>query len=176
MSAKIARVRAERLVDSLGLGSSAPIDVERIASELDLEVVHDNLGPGVSGLLVTNSHGACIVVQESDAPNRQRFSIAHEIGHYVLRHQFTAGEHVHVDKGNFVSMRGPSASSGENQMEVEANQFAASLLMPSKLVTSRCRELSRGGVVFDQHVTELANEFRVSEQAMTIRLTTLGIL
>lgn len=176
MSAKVARLRAERLLESLGLESLLPIDVERVAELLSIDVVYDYLGPGVSGLLITNPNGASIVVQNRDHPNRQRFSIAHEIGHHVLGHQFTDGDHVHVDRGNYVSMRGPSASSGENEMEVEANQFAAALLMPSRLVRTRCRELTRGGLVFDQHISQLAADFSVSEQAMTIRLTTLGLL
>jgi Zn-dependent peptidase ImmA (M78 family) len=59
--------------------------------------------------------------------------------------------------------------------EIEANQFAASLLMPTKLLEARIKAL-RTSSLRDSHVTYLASEFEVSEQAMTIRLSTLGHL
>ena len=175
MTTKAARLAGERLAEEFGSGAAA-INVEDIARQLGLEVVYDYLGPDVSGLLVTNDHGACIAVQDSDHPNRQRFTIAHEVGHFVLRHQFQRGEHVHVDRGNFISQRGPRASTGTDHMEIEANQFAAGLLMPGRLLRRRVRELARGGPLLDHLVRDLATEFGVSEQAMTIRLTTLGLL
>jgi Zn-dependent peptidase ImmA (M78 family) len=81
-----------------------------------------------------------------------------------------------VDRGNFISQRGPRASEGLDPKEIEANQFAASLLLPVKLVQRRVKELVGDGPLLDYHVTQLAKEFAVSEQAMTIRLTTLGLL
>ena len=59
--------------------------------------------------------------------------------------------------------------------EIEANQFAACLLMPSRLVRERVKALNTEQL-YDSHVTALAKEFQVSEQAMTIRLTSLRLL
>jgi Zn-dependent peptidase ImmA (M78 family) len=80
-----------------------------------------------------------------------------------------------VDKGYFISQRGPQASTGEDPMEIEASQFAASLLMLAKLLRERVANLG-GGPLLDHDVSQLALEFEVSEQAMTIRLSTLGLL
>jgi Zn-dependent peptidase ImmA (M78 family) len=57
-------------------------------------------------------------------------------------------------------------------MEVQANQFAASLLMPARLIREHVEQ--RPKPLGDVDVSELARTFNVSEQAMTIRLTTLG--
>jgi Zn-dependent peptidase ImmA (M78 family) len=65
---------------------------------------------------------------------------------------------------------------GIDPIEVEANQFAAALLMPASMVKAAVRRIAGDQPIFDQHVEELAKRFNVSEQAMTIRLSTLGIL
>jgi Zn-dependent peptidase ImmA (M78 family) len=132
--------------------------------------------PDVSGLLVFNGAKAQVYVQEKDHEVRRRFTIAHEIGHHYLRHQFENGEHVHVDRGNYISQRGPRSSDGIDPKEVEANQFAAALLMPSKILRGRIGKMPKAKPLLDHHVSLLAREFQVSDQAMTIRLTALGLL
>lgn len=174
MSVRLARLQAERLIERLGL-MALPIDVHAIAHRLGLEITEANLGEGVSGLLISNAGSAHIFIQTKDHNHRKRFSIGHEIAHFILGHQIESGEHVIVDRGYYISQRGPRASTGVDQKEIEANQFAACLLMPSQLLRERVSALG-GPPLLDQEVSYLANEFEVSEQAMTIRLTTLGLL
>jgi Zn-dependent peptidase ImmA (M78 family) len=168
-----ARRAAETLIERLDI-RTAPVDVAFIARTLGLQIVYNDLGEDVSGLLVTKDSKAAICVREGDALVRQRFTIAHEIGHFVLRHQFEDGEHVHVDEGFKVTARSNTRTLGHDPKEVEANQFAAALLMPSALLRPRVK---RFGVVHlqDHQVVELAREFRVSEQAMALRLNALGL-
>ena len=168
-----ARRAAETLIERLDI-RNAPVDVAFIAKTLGLQVVYNDLGEDVSGLLVTKDSKAAICVRESEPLVRQRFTIAHEIGHFVLRHQFEEGEHVHVDEGFKVTARSNTRTIGHDPMEVEANQFAAALLMPSVLLRPRAKRFG-GPHLHDQHVAELAREFRVSEQAMTLRLDALGL-
>ena len=66
-------------------------------------------------------------------PNRQRYTIAHELGHLELHRQLITSE-VHVDKGFPVLMRDPKSATGTELHEIEANQFAAELLMPRTLI------------------------------------------
>ena len=174
MSVAVARSRAASVIASQGV-KSPPVDVEAVAAALGLTLVRENLGDGVSGLLVSNRGAAFVCVQETDHPNRQRFTIAHEIGHFVLRHQFVDGEHVHVDRGNFISQRGPRSATGVDPKEIEANQFAACLLLPDDLVQDEVAACG-GSPLLDCQVSDLAAQFEVSEQAMTIRLSTLGLL
>jgi Zn-dependent peptidase ImmA (M78 family) len=163
VSVQFARTAAEKLIERLGV-ETAPVDVESIASMLDLGVVTEDLGSEISGLLVSRDGSASIAVRRADHPNRRRFTIAHEIGHFVLRHHTQGSELVHADRHEQVIYRSPRASEGLDPIEVQANQFAASLLMPAKLVREhverRQKPLSEGDV------KALANEFKVSEQAM----------
>jgi len=136
--------------------------------------VYEDLGSDVSALLVTSGPKIAIGIHKGHSKTRQRFSLAHEIGHFVLRHQFEAGEHVHVDSGRLISARSASASAGLDPKEVEANQFAAELLMPVKLIRMHASRFGEGPVL-EHEVARLAREFAVSQQAMTIRLSTLGL-
>ncbi len=175
MNIRFARMQAERLIERLGFDKSLPIDVKRIAHLLGLEVTEANLGEDVSGLLITNANAAHIFINESNPLVRKRFTIGHEIGHFYLRHQFESGDHVHVDRGHYISQRGPKASKGLDPKEIEANQFSACLLMPSKMLMDEVTKLGTTNLS-DYAVEKLASAFQVSEQAMTIRLTTLGLL
>lgn len=140
--------------------SQAPVNVEAVAERLGLAIYERNLAQGVSGALVKDSSyntpsGFVIFVDDSEAYVRQRFTAAHEIGHFVLHKK-------HVGNGiedNFL-LRSDSMS---NAMEREANQFAADLLMPFPLVN----QIIASGV---RDLTSLARNLKVSEIAMGIRL------
>lgn len=173
MNIQLARTAAEKLIERLGI-QAAPVDVESIASMLGLHIVAEDLGSDISGLLVSRDGSASIAVRRTDPPNRRRFTIAHEIGHFVLRHHVQRNELVHADRHEQVIYRSPRASEGLDPVEVQANQFAASLLMPARFVRDKVEQLEKPFSEAD--VKALATEFRVSEQAMTIRLTTLGLL
>jgi Zn-dependent peptidase ImmA (M78 family) len=174
MSLRTARYQGEALAEAFGF-TKPPIDVEQIARRLKLKVVDFDLGEDISGLLISKGDSTIIAVQESDHPNRKRFTIAHEIAHFHLRHQFEPGEHVHVDRGHLITPRNSRSSTGLDSKEIEANQFAACLLMPSKLLMRSIKSLKVTSLR-DDHVAKLADEFEVSEQSMTIRLSTLGFL
>jgi Zn-dependent peptidase ImmA (M78 family) len=175
MSVQSAKANAELLAKQ-HRGNTPPVDVEGVARALGLAVVFSPLGPDVSGMLVTNQGKSVVVVHSKHARPRQRFTIAHEIGHYVLGHQWEPGDHVHVDHGNFISQRGPRASTGLDPKEIEANQFAATLLMPTGTVRNEVAARVGKRAILDSDVEFLSQRFEVSEQAMTIRLTTLGLL
>lgn len=174
MSAIVARRRADQLVSKLGL-NRPPVDVRYIAQQLGARVAEMRLDD-VSGLLVSQPKTVpCIVVNQMDHEVRKRFTIAHEIGHLHLQHQLERGNHVHVDRGNFISFRNDRSASGTDAKEIEANQFASVLLMPTSVLRRETTRLG-GGRLMDRDVDELAHLFEVSIQAMTIRLNALGLL
>lgn len=174
MSAIVARRRADLLINSLALEGLA-VDVRRIARHLGARVLEMKLDD-VSGMFISRpSSPPCIVVNEMHHEVRKRFTIAHEIGHLYLRHQDQHGPHVHVDRGNFISFRNKRSEAGTDAIEIEANQFAAVLLMPTALVRHEATKLGAHRLMDDQ-VEDLAHRFRVSLQAMTIRLNALGLL
>ncbi|NUQ71958.1 MAG: ImmA/IrrE family metallo-endopeptidase [Polyangiaceae bacterium] len=166
--------KAEALLKRLAMLNAPPIDVHRVAQELGLRILTANLGDGVSGILARKQGSPTVIcVHEDDAAIRQRFTIAHEIGHHYLDHVLEGDWQVHVDRG-IVSHKG-TRSEGALRYEIEANQFAASLLMPAELIIPRAAELSQGPLL-DVHLSELASEFQVAEHAMTIRLITLDLV
>jgi len=99
-------------------------------------------------------------VNASDTQNRQRFTCAHEIGHYVRRGQ-------DPNRTSFVDYRDTLAGLGRDTDEIFANQFAAALLMPAPLVV----RFRRAG----DSISTLAERFGTSVQAMEIRLRNLRL-
>lgn len=174
MSVRSAREQAELLVRRFGT-RRPPVDVAVIADRLGLRVLQQDLGPEASGLLISGPTAAYIVVHNRDCTTRRRFTIAHELAHSCLRHQFDPSEHVHVDQGYRISQRSIASSNATDPKEIEANQFAASLLMPAAMIHAEVARLG-GAPLLDDDVTSLAGLFEVSEQAMTFRLQALGYL
>jgi Zn-dependent peptidase ImmA (M78 family) len=126
-----------------------------------------------SGFALRDGEKKVIGINSLDAPRRQRFTIAHEVGHLELH----AERDLTVDQTVRVYKRDEVSSMATDRQEIEANAFAASLLMPTHFVEA---ELSKalpghsGGR--DQLIAVLARRFDVSVQAMGYRLVNLGML
>ena len=139
-----------------------PVNPFAIAQRLGLKAFTAGLSEGVSGVLVKRvGEDPEIYVHASDSPNRQRFTCAHELGHYVKRS--AAGD----EAWEYVERRDLLASQGTDPEEIYANRFAASLLMPRQAVEDRRKE--------GQNAAVLAGEFGVSADAMNYRLVNLGL-
>jgi Zn-dependent peptidase ImmA (M78 family) len=140
-----------------------PVDPFALAEKLGIEVAYGHLEEGTAGLIVREAEDTAtrIMLNRSDPPNRQKFTLAHELGHY-FRHD-SEGDHVF----GYVDHRADLASRGEDREEIWSNKFAAELLMPGFAV----RQLFADGV----DVRRLAKEFAVSEKAMGYRLQNLGL-
>lgn len=138
-----------------------PVDPIYLARQLGMEVYLSDLAPDVSAVLIASpGQQTGIYLNQSDPQVRQRFSCAHEIGHYVRRH--ASGQ----QQFGFIDRRDHLSSTGLDPEERWANQFAAALLMPAGLL----RVTLQG----DPH--QLAPLFDVSTEAMTHRLTKLGLI
>jgi len=139
---------------------TAPVDVQALAEALGLSVWEDEELPvGISGKLFQDPEnstpsGYSISVRAHDPYVRKRFTVAHEIAHFVL-HRNKVGASL-TDNEFYRS----NLSSWE---EVEANRLAANILIPRKLLVSYINTHGDNPAV-------LANIFRVSEAAMRIRL------
>lgn len=103
---------------------------------------------------------------------RQRFTIAHELGHLALH----PGKVLIVDPSVRVNLRNEVSSLGTDFEEIQANVFAAELLMPRTLITRLVPELASATSSHENTVTSLAGLFQVSKEAMSYRLINLGIL
>ncbi len=167
--AKDIDTRATDLLRKLDL-FTVPVDVQAVAERLGASVVVDDLDDDVSGFLLREKDVTTIAVNKQHHPNRQRFTIAHECGHLYLH--AGKGDGLWVDKAYApIFFRDASSSSGDQLAEIQANQFAAGLLMPEELLRANVT-----GQLNDLDISRLAMRFRVSEQAMTLRLVSLDLL
>jgi Zn-dependent peptidase ImmA (M78 family) len=150
----------------------APVPVEAIAGRLGAAISYEPFDGNVSGMLYRNGGQVIIGVNARQAQTRQRFSIAHELGHLRMH----PGDKVFIDQTVCINVRDQVSSQVTDREEIEANAFADELLMPAGWVR---REVDRlGGGPWpgeDALIADLARRFGVSRQAMEHRLMHLGI-
>lgn len=155
---KRAREEAEKLI-SKNFITSPPINLEEIAEGEGLNLAMAEFSENdVSGFIRFDKK--MIIVNKYDSTPRQRFTIAHELGHWIL-HQ----KEITEDRDLVVLYRRPIEGE-KNSLEQEANCFAASLLVPlSFLKEATAKNLSN---------REIANIFRVSEATIHFRRSLLN--
>jgi Zn-dependent peptidase ImmA (M78 family) len=145
-----------------------PVPVEAIVRAGEGVSVRYSDLKDISGLVVRKDGNALIGVNRAHSPGRRRFTLAHEFAH-VLLHE---GKELRFDKDFRVNLRSEMSSTGTDIEEIEANFFAASLLMPRKSLDDDPRTLTIE-VEDARAVQELARAYIVSTQAMSVRLLKL---
>lgn len=136
------------------------IEVIEIARKFGLNVYGADLDNTLSGFIKRVNGVNNIYVNNNHAGTRQRFTVAHEIGHFVLHNEL-----INTNNGT-VLFRGL----GDNwEIENQADYFAAALLMPKDAVRGVYNNLH-------ENIYATARVFRVSEQAMRIRLQEMGLV
>lgn len=136
-----------------------PVAIGKLAKELGLSVKLATLDAGVSGEIKKSDSGYVVRVNRHDIKERQRFTIAHEIAHYIL-HRDLIGDGI-VD--DILYRSGLS-----DHLEAQANRLAADLIMPWPSLHKRIQELS--DLKNEELYEQLARDFEVSTTAMKIRL------
>jgi len=133
---KFIREVVERLLDENAI-KQAPVPAERIAKRLKIEVKFEEAEDDLSGFLFRDptTKQAIIGVNASHHENRKRFTLAHELGHFILHE----GQTVHIDENPKrlpfrINLRDEESAKGSDDDEKEANLFAAELLMPAKFL------------------------------------------
>ncbi|GMA49294.1 hypothetical protein GCM10025857_06510 [Alicyclobacillus contaminans] len=118
--------------------------------------------PDIAGLITKRDGEVFIYIRDGDPAVRKRFTFAHELGHYYLHLQKGKGTNF-IDAEHMFRMAGSQL----DEVEAEANIFAAALLMPEREVRELC----------DAHVPlrEMAEYFMVSNAAMYNRVRNLGL-
>ncbi len=141
-----------------------PVPIETLAEQLDIISINELATEGFAAALVTDVNKAKggILLASSLSPERRRYSIGHELGHFLIP------THVVPPEGQFLCsrqdmLRFDACEQGRRQrMEYEANRFAALLLMPPPMLRT---ELARKAPSLGE-VIRLAAEFAVSKEAM----------
>jgi Zn-dependent peptidase ImmA (M78 family) len=136
-----------------------PVDVKEMAKDLGVNIYElANMPSGASGKLFPDRRspaGFSIGVNANDSYTRKRFTIAHELAHFLLHRN-----DIHDGVLDDTLYRSEHLSGAQ---ETEANKFAADILMPYDLLQS----MAQRGIT---KVEDLAHKFGVSAQAMSIRL------
>jgi Zn-dependent peptidase ImmA (M78 family) len=138
-----------------------PVDLNAISAELGIRVFVSYLGKDIAGQLMRDKvkggrSGFSIWINSSDHPNRQRFTHAHELAHFILHRDLI--ESGVVDDTMY-------RSSLSSYYEVQANKMAADILMPIRLVKIWRQR--------NDNYRALADVFAVSSEAMRIRFDSI---
>jgi Zn-dependent peptidase ImmA (M78 family) len=145
-----------------------PVKLGRLARELGVAIKVSSLGTGVSGQIAREGDHYVIRVNRNEARERQRFTIAHELAHFLLHRDVI--DSLPDGITDTVLYR----SGAPERVEYEANRLAAELAMPMGLVERELRE-EFGGVVTEATIEALASKFEVSKAAMEIRLSSFAV-
>lgn len=155
---------------------SIPVDVVGLANALGIEVYKDDFdNKQMSGYIAKEEDGYFICVNKKHPATRQQFTIAHEIGHFVLHQHLLENNSLlptfyKIGNGiiNSALPRCEQYYSHEyRKTETEANSFAASLLMPEVEFIAAANDCD--------NLNDLANKFKVSVGAASIRANNLEI-
>ena len=170
-----------------------------LSDDYGLKVVEKpTIGNGVLGQITFNPLEIIISRGESDNIHRKRFTLAHEIGHFLLCHDQYISEDRFTETDMEISYQTVNktiTSKDILRMEAQANYFASQLLLPKTRFEIRCKEIlekhnisnrGHGALFLDDQLcnkenyylvtNELKKEFNVSRQVIKIRMKALGLL
>lgn len=151
-------------------GLSYPVPVEQIARALDIMDIRELKSDGFAGALITDdAKSEGIILVQQGLPERQRFSIGHELGHFLCPHHVPPVGGFQCTSKDMLNHE--SVLQGRASWEVEANRFSAELLMPSDLF----KRALRSRRIFDlDHIIDIAGRFEVSKIAGARRAVDIG--
>lgn len=174
-----------------------PVDLERICSLLSIKLTYSGKDvrdiDGIPVLGTANFTRKSITINIQGNPNRERFTLGHEIGHFQLCHDaFLTSESI-IERDLLI--KETPDSMGYDRLEYQANTFSSNLILPDEFFikkTAQFRHLleisDRGhgyiyvddqpcnSIVYDELLKALSNYFEVSKQAIQIKLKSLGML
>ena len=154
--------RAEQILLDLGVTSPRDIDLEAVAWDLGVVDVKRRHLDGCEARIVGDGDRAIISIDPRPIARRQRFSLAHELGHWIH----------HRGRTLFCAKADIMAKEGGNSFERTANSFAADLLLPGFLLAPLARARPK---LTTTVVRELADEFQTTKSATALRLVGLGL-
>lgn len=149
-----------------------PLPIEEIALALEIRQIIEFETQAFEGALLTDEakSDCTVVVRRGLRPERRRFTVGHELGHYLMPLHIPVGDGFRCTSADFRQEELPSVR-GKAAWEAEANTFAAELLMPSAEFKKRLRATSGASL---EALVSLGNDFGVSKTAGGRRMTQLA--
>lgn len=151
----------EYIIDYFGIDDPKEIDIEAICHYYKIKVAYESL-TGCEGRLIGYNDKAIITVNKNSSLKRQRFSIAHELAHWIL------------DKGkvsHLCTIETFTKKWNTNDIETKANKFAARLLMPNSIL----KKIGQKKKFRVRDLTEISDIFSTSLTATAIRFLELDL-
>jgi Zn-dependent peptidase ImmA (M78 family) len=172
---KLIRNTVENILEKYLNQEIPPVPIKKIISDFGIFLKEEPAEDSLSGFILIDSENkrTIIGVNRNHHDKRKRFSMAHELGHYLLHHN----EGVHIDHKVKIMLRNEDSRKGINSREKEANLFAAELLMPAMFLKEDIEKINNISLLDEndeKELKELANKYNVSTQALTFRLIYLG--
>lgn len=134
-----------------------PVDVYELARNYGVEIHEQDFPPefaNVSGFINIENNRPVMYINASDSPKRRKFTVAHELGHWVLHE-----DKIRQDPQKTVLFRMALGAANKDPLEREANAFAAELLVPMEMFEKNK----------DKSVSQLADIFQVSSDVIGYR-------
>lgn len=147
----------------------APVDVKGMANAMGLTIKEAYLPEHISGMIEPDGTSYVITVNARHSETQKRFTIAHEIGHYVMHEGLI--ENGIADDSKYQNMEISGRFLNTNigpKEESDANTIAVSVLMPNELLKRHFQEMAGGSL--DEIIQQLSNTFHVSRKSMQIML------
>lgn len=154
---------AEAVVAQFGIRDTQDLDIEAIACDRGVSVEKHNL-TGCEATLVGVGNRAIATIKPSPVPGRERFSLAHELGHWSMHRGQSFRCRVDDPDENLMANR---------DLEKQADQFASHLLMPGPIFNPAVKAL---GTPSFKEVETLARAFQTSMVATSLRLAAIDTL
>jgi Zn-dependent peptidase ImmA (M78 family) len=158
MSKSFAQAKAREILNEFEI-TVPPVQIEEIIESHGIKLEKINAAENFDGELIPDKR--LIRINKSNPKNRQRFTMAHELGHWVLYHKsrlFEMNEEPALESLNGYSLSLESKFSNK-QREIEANYFASELLIPLSWIEVDWRK-------YKQDIKKLCDLYQVSEQAL----------
>lgn len=142
-----------------------PVPIEQLCAQLDIVEIKPLTTPGFEGALLTDTdkHSGIILYNQASRPKRRRFTIAHELCHFL------APSHAPDAQGRFLCSQADmlllaaDEQDRRRRMEVEANRFASLILLPPRVFR---RDVDQSRDPDLQHVIALSDKYQVSLEAV----------
>jgi len=151
--------------------TKAPVAVEDIVKKYGAEVQYRPFKESVSGFSYSEDGKKIIGINVTESSMRQRFTLAHELGHLKL-----GSGGLHYDQGSPINFRDKVSATGIRKKEVDANFFAAELLMPKDMLIADLQAIQEKTQDSETVAEQLAEKYNVSFFAMNVRLASLGLV
>jgi Zn-dependent peptidase ImmA (M78 family) len=157
---------ASKILATSGV-TSAPVPLQIVADKFSVKI---KKAPSkeFSGLLLRKDNVSYVGINSRESITRQRFTVAHELGHLFLHTKDdTFLDHIDYRDNSY------GGKIKRSRQEIEANTFAAALLMPQKFLLQDFKDIETD--LDDETVERLAQKYQVSKEAMNYRILNLGL-